>query len=154
MNPNHEHELEALVDRELKSLPPLSAPPGLASRILATIAAQASAPWYRRAWQTWPAGLQAGSFALLVAMFGGLCLGGWKLTHLAENTVAAQKVSGLFSLLDLAWNTVNVLLTALSQAIQHVGTGYLLAALTVVLLGYAAFVALGSVYLRFALVRR
>jgi hypothetical protein len=153
MNPNHEHELEALVDRELKSLPPLSAPPGLASRILATIASRA-VPWYRRAWQTWPVGLQAASFALLLAMFGGLCFGGWKLTYLAENTAAAQKVSGALSVLDLVWNTVNVLLTALGQAIQHVGTGYLLAAATVAVLGYAAFVALGSVYLRFALVRR
>ena len=54
MNPNHETELEALVDRELKSLPPLAAPPSLAPRILAALAARAAVPWYRRAWQEWP----------------------------------------------------------------------------------------------------
>jgi hypothetical protein len=154
MNPNHEHELEALVDRELKSLPPISAPTNLAPRILAAIAARAEAPWYRCAWQTWPLALRLSSLAVLMAVFAALCLGGGKATQLAGTSEAAQKVNGLLALLHFIWNTVAVLLDALSHVIQHLGTGVVFAAVAVMVLTYAVFLALGSACVRFAFVRR
>ena len=58
MKPNQDPRLEARIARELKSLGELPAPAGLASRVLRAIEARPSAAWDRRAWTTWPLGLQ------------------------------------------------------------------------------------------------
>jgi hypothetical protein len=157
MNPEpgtRNSELEALVDRELKALPPLTAPPNLAPRILAAIAARAEAPWYRRPWQTWPLALQAPSFALLLALFGTLCFGSWRFFQ--SETVAATtgKVGGILSVFDLVLRTLGALRDAGLQVIQHVGSGYVIGFALVVLTAYALCLALGTACVRFAYVRR
>ena len=50
-------ELEALVDRELRRLPPPRAPHTLLPRVMAAVEAWAQRPWYTRAWFAWPARL-------------------------------------------------------------------------------------------------
>lgn len=154
MNPNPEHELEALVDRELKSLPPLSAPPTLAPRILAALAARAEAPWYRRAWQTWPLPLQGASLAVLLALFGTICFGGWRLFQSEAVVETSAKVGGVLSVFELVIRTLGVLRDAGLQVIQHVGSGYVMGFAVVVLMAYAVCLALGSACARFALARR
>jgi hypothetical protein len=136
------------VDRALKALPPLSAPPTLAPRVLARLATRTEAPWYRRAWPSWPMALRTASLIVLLAMFGGLCFAGWKASHASSVTAATEKVSGAFALVSLAANTVSVLGNAAAQVMRHLGTG------VIVLLAYAACVAFGSFYLRFAFARR
>ena len=153
MNTKLDRELEALIDRELNSLPPLTAPGSLASRVMALVAARA-VPWYRRAWQTWPVALQTGSLVVLLALFGGLCTAGWKVSQGATVTEATQKVSGAFSLVNLVWKTVAVLGEAAAQVLQHLGTGFLVALFAVAIIGYATFLAFGSYYVRFAFARR
>lgn len=154
MNPNHEHELEALVDRELKALPPLQAPPNLAPRILAAIAARAETPWYRRAWQTWPQPLQGASLTLLLALFGTLCFGGWKLSQSEAVAATAGKASVVLSVFELGFRTLGVLRDAGVQVIQHIGSGYVLGFAVLVLMAYAMCLALGSACVRFAFARR
>lgn len=154
MNPNHEHELEALVDRELKSLPPLPAPPSLAPRILATIATRVETPWYRRPWTTWPLAMRVPSFALLLALFGGLCFGGWKLFQTNALTVTTTKVSGVFSVVDLTLRILAVLREAALQVVQHAGSVYVIGFAVMAFLAYALCLALGSACVRFAYVRR
>ena len=64
-------ELERHVDRALADLPPLGAPDTLLPRVLAAVQAWAARPWYRRAWLTWPIGLQIASAALLALTIAG-----------------------------------------------------------------------------------
>lgn len=154
MNPKPENELEALVDRELKSLPPLSAPPKLAPRILAALAARAEAPWYRRAWQTWPLPLQGASLAILLALFGTICFGGWRLFQSEAVVETSAKVGGVLSVFELMFRTLGVLRDAGVQVIQHIGSGYVMGFAVVALLAYAVCLALGSACARFALARR
>ncbi len=154
MNTNHEDPLAALIDRELKSLPPLTAPAALAPRIMARLAAQTEAAWYRRAWPTWSPALRAASLLVLLALFGGLCFAGWQATHAASVTAAAGKLSGGFALVSLAANTLSALGNAVVQVGRHLGPGVVVAAVTVVLLSYAACMAFGSFYFRFAFARR
>ena len=154
MNINHDHELETRIDRELKSLPPLAAPPTLAPRVLARLASQSEAPWYHRAWQTWPMALRTASFILLLAMFGALCFAGWKASPASSVTAATEQVSGAFALVSLAANTLSALGNSATQVMRHLGTGFIVAAGAVVLLAYAACVACGSCYVRFAFARR
>jgi len=154
MNANHDCELEARIDRELKSLPPLAAPPTLALRIMARLAGRAVAPWYRRAWPAWPAGLQLASLAVLLAMFGGLCFAGWQLSHAASVSAAAQKVGGVVSIASAAWRTLGVLVDAVLQVVRHLGTGFICALVVMGLAGYALLVGLGSACYRLAYARR
>ncbi len=154
MNANHGNELEAQIDRELKSLPLLAAPPTLAPRVMALVASRDTAPWYRRAWQTWPVALQAAALVVLLAMFGGLCFAGWQVSHAASTTAAAQRVGGAFSVVSVVWRTVGVLGDAAAQVIRHLGTGFICALVVVGLAGYAMLLGLGSCCYRLAYNRR
>ena len=154
MNPNHETELEALVDRELKSLPPLAAPPSLAPRILAALAARAEVPWYRRAWQDWPMMLQGSSLAVLLALFGMLCFGGWSFSQSEAVAVTTGKVNGVLSMFELALRTLGVLRDAGFQVVQNIGPGFVIGFAVLMIMAYAMCLALGSACVRFALVRR
>jgi hypothetical protein len=138
MNPNPEHELETLVDRELKSLPLLDAPPALAPRILAALA-RAEAPWYRQAWTTWPLALRTASFVLLSSLFGGLCAGAWSVYHSKGAAALTDKVGGLLSVFELVGRTLGVLRDAVVTVAQHVGPGYLIGFAVFVAVSYAVF---------------
>ena len=54
MKPELDPRLAALVDAELKKLPPLAAPESLARDVMAVLAARANTPWWHRAWWDWP----------------------------------------------------------------------------------------------------
>jgi hypothetical protein len=154
MNLNHDNELEALIDRELKSLPTLSAPASLASHVMSALAAQRRVPWYRAGWQTWPLTLRIASFVVLLALFAGLCLGGGKVWQVVSQSESAEKVNGTFSLLGLIGKTLAALGEAGLQVVRHIGTGYVLAGLALVAIAYAACMAFGSFYFKFAFTRR
>jgi hypothetical protein len=63
-------ELETLVHRELKRLPPPWAPHTLAPRVLAAVRLRVRRPWYARPWMTWPRAWQAVSLGALIALVG------------------------------------------------------------------------------------
>jgi hypothetical protein len=65
-------DLEQLIDRELRELAPPRAPGTLLPRVLLAVADEETAPWYSRAWVTWPREFQVFSAALLVLIVAGL----------------------------------------------------------------------------------
>ncbi len=65
-------DLERLVDRELKQLPPPRAPRTLLPRVMAAVEAGAPEPWYRQAWRTWPRVWQVVSAAAAIAIIAAL----------------------------------------------------------------------------------
>lgn len=154
MKPNPQDPLATFVDRELKALPPLTAPPSLAPRILAAIAARASLPWYRRAWQTWPVPLQAASFASLLAAFGTLCFGGGMVFQSPTVTATASKVGEAVSWFEFALRILGLVRDAVFQLVQQVNPLLLAGVGVMVLMAYALCLGLGSACLRFAYVRR
>src|SRR5688572_23208712 len=154
MNPEHEKQLEACVQRELSALGELQAPRGLAARILGTIEQRAAVPWYRRAWQTWPMAWQAASLIVLLAMFGGLCFGVVELSRVASGSAAGQQVSQWFVGFGVLWNAAGVLVNALGKAIQQLGLGVIVGFVLALAVGYAACFGLGTVYVRLAMARR
>jgi len=64
-------DLERLIDRELRALPPPRAPRTLLPRVMAAVRVSADRPWYARAWLTWPAGWQVASVLALLATAAG-----------------------------------------------------------------------------------
>jgi len=150
---DYEQQLEERLDRELKELPELQAPPALAARILSAVSRRAARPWYRRSWQAWPVSLRAASLPILLAMFGGLC---WTVSALAHTVVAApaiQKLVGELAGLRAIWRTLNVLGDAAILSFRHLGPAFVAAVFVALLLAYAACVALGTLSLRLAMAR-
>lgn len=85
-------ELERLIDRRLRALPALAAPPSLLPRVMSAARAWAARPWYAREWLTWPLGWQVGSVALMAALFTTILI----VTPAAQATLA-RAASSAFS---------------------------------------------------------
>jgi len=151
MNPNQDPRLETRITRELKSLGDLPAPAGLASRVLRALEARQSAPWYRRAWTTWPLGLQVASLVALVLAFGGICWLGGGVSQSATETVVAQKNTGWFAQLGFIWNLFRVFGETLVAVGNSLGKGTVIAIGLLIAAAYATCVGLGTAYVRFAL---
>jgi hypothetical protein len=155
MNPDYDKRLETAISRELKALPELAAPGALASRVMAAIEQRARVPWYRRSWQTWPAVLQAASLVVLLALFGGLCFGGWQLSQTGTATLALHRAGEWFSGLGVIGNVFNALVNAVVVVVvKKLGTGVIVACLVAVGTGYAMCIGAGTVYFRLAFAKR
>ena len=148
MNP--EPSLESLIDRELKSLPPLAAPGSLLPRVLAALEAHAALPWYRRAWQTWPRGGQILSLAALAAACAIFCLAGGHLS----NTSLVRPTGNAWGLAAVAANVLATLGQALLLALKHLNPTWLAAALLMLATGWFSCIGLGTALFRLAAVRR
>jgi hypothetical protein len=154
MNPEYEKQLEEAVRRELNTLDELQAPAGLAQRVMRAIELRAAAPWYRRAWQTWPVPLQIASAAVLLAAFGMLCYGSWQFTQTTMFASASHTAGGVLDFFGLVWRTVCLVASSIVLAVKSLGP-VVIAGITMVLLAaYAVCVGLGTVYVRLAFVRR
>jgi hypothetical protein len=143
---NRDYQLERQIDRELKTLPEIPAPATLIFRVMQAIAQRRALPWFRRAWQTWPAPLQVVSFVTLALLFTGTCLGVWEL-----GTMAVHHYGSALSVLGTIWTTITVLFGALVTAVNQLPRGVLIGCIAAVVLGYTMCAAMGTFC--FALIR-
>jgi hypothetical protein len=148
MNPEYEKPLEAQTDRALKQLPDLQAPRTLGPRVMAAIARQAELPWYRRAWQTWPAGLRTASLAVLVAFFGGLCLLAYDATHSAVFVQLTQNLGRWFSSFSFVGNTLSALAQSVALTVQHLGPMFIAACIGIMAAACLSCLGLGAAFMR------
>jgi len=154
MNADYEKQLETEIDRELKALPDLAAPRTLAPRVLAAIGRRASLPRRARSFQTWPIALQAAAVLFLVALFVGLCFAGWSLPETPVFVAAMRHITHGVSSLGSVLNAFGALAGAIALVVKNLGTGFLVALVFVLGLGYALCVSLGTVCVRLAFARR
>lgn len=148
MNPEYEKQLEARVRRELDALGELSAPPALANRILRTLELSAAAPWYRQSWEAWPLALRAASLTILLLAFGGLCLGGWELTH---GATGQGWFGDWFAATGALWETLAVLINTAVRLISQIGHGVLVIGATLMFAACVVCIGLGTAYVRLAM---
>ena len=154
MSSEYEKKLEVAIDRELKALPQVPAPGTLVSRVMAAIELRKALPWFRRAWHTWPGSLQGLFLVTMVALFSGICLGVWEASHTATFGLAIHKFGGWFSGLSALYTALNALAGAVVAIIKQINSTVLMALLCAAGLGYALFLALGTVYFRLAFAKR
>ncbi len=154
MSLEYERKLEAEIDRELKELPEIGAPSTLVSRVMAAIELRKALPWFRRAWHTWPGSLQGLFLVAMVALFGGICFGVWDASHGATFALAVHKIGGWFSSLSAIYTALSALAGAIVALIKQINSTILMALLCAAGLGYALFLALGTVYFRLAFAKR
>lgn len=147
MNPQPEKQLEAAIRRELDTLGELHAPPALAQRILQVIAQRAAAPWYRRAWPTWPLALRMASLVFLMAVFVGLSLGAWEIARGAGLFPAGNWFADAGAL----WRTCGVLANLPGTILGGFGMGVIVTSLGLLFAACVACLGLGSACVRLAL---
>jgi hypothetical protein len=85
-------DLERLIDRELRALPPPQAPRGLLPRIMTAVEDRAQRPWYTRAWLQWPVGWQLASALVLM---GVVATGSVLLPQLRDAVMALSFVANV-----------------------------------------------------------
>jgi len=151
MNLNPDPRLADRITRELQALGELPAPPDLAGRVLRSLQRRAAAPWYRRAWTTWPPGLQGAAVGLLAFGFVAVCWVAGAFSASAGEAIAAQQQTGWWHEIAAIWNLCRTLGSALVAIVEHFGTGLLLAVGALLAAAYAACVCLGTAYVRFAM---
>jgi hypothetical protein len=154
MKPEQQDPLERRVHQLLKALPEVTAPATLVPRVMASVAARFSLPWYRQSWQTWPFLLQVVTLVVVVASFGALTFAAWQLGRAAGLAAVRQEIGEMFSGVGAVWNVLSVLLGAIRLVVGRLGTGFLVGCLAAAALAYALFVGLGTVYLRLMFAQR
>lgn len=147
-----EHPLEAFVDRQLKALPELRAPSTLAPRILAAIAARASAT--ARGWHAWSLVTRVAAFVSLALVFAALCLSGWHLTQAPVVTQATEELSGWLAMLGALATAAEVILGSLVRVVKSLGPIWLSLFAAVLVAGWLSFLGLGAALTRLVWVRR
>src|SRR2546421_1198130 len=125
MNLDYEKQLEAEIDRQLKGLPPLTAPPTLASRVMAAIETRTASPWFANAWTAWPFALRTASLVTLLALFGGLSFAAWQLSHTGSDLVTRRFGGGL-SLLGGIWDVLSALVGAVALVFRNLSPMFLI----------------------------
>jgi hypothetical protein len=154
MSLEYEKNLEAAIDRELKSLPEIAAPTTLIARVMASIELRKALPWFRRAWDTWPGSLQGVFLIAMLVLFGGICFGMWEGTQTAGFALAIHKIGGWLSGFEAIWTTLNALAGAFVALIKQINSVVLIGFLCAAGLGYALFLALGTMYVHLAFAKR
>lgn len=150
MNPNHEPQLESAVQRALKALPELTAPPSVADRVMTAIAGRERAPWHRRPWAAWPPALRAASLALMLTVFIGLCFAGRELAQTQAIARSAQAAGQWISGLNCVRNLGDILAESALLVVKKMGAPWIVAGSVAAALVYAFFLGLGTVCFRLA----
>jgi hypothetical protein len=148
MNSELENQLEAEIDRQLKDLPDLVAPPNLVPRLINAVT-RPPAPWHVRPWYAWPAGLRAASVILALAMLAG-AIPGWRAIEPGLVGPMVTRLANWKAGLDCLWNAAGALAGAGTVILAHLGRGILLSCVALVALAYAACVGFGTVFVRLA----
>ena len=114
MNSQDRERLQAEVDAMLKGLPRRTAPRTLLPRVMAAIQTRAAMPWHRQSWQMWPLVPRVASLAILLSVFGGLCLAAWKLPQADAYASILGQLARWLSGPSSLWNVLCVLFNAAS----------------------------------------
>lgn len=153
MQPDQPSPFEHQLERALKSLPLNPAPPSLLPRVLAEIVRRSSLPWYRCAWDVWPRGVQIASLVALTALAIGLFYSGWEL--ILPGTVAlGEKLATVFGVLEALGSACRALIRAVPGWLLLLNPKILIAAAVLMFAMLGGCLGIGTVYYRFAFVRR
>lgn len=148
MPPEIDPKLEALIDEELRQLPPVAAPTTLVPRVLAAIQARAARPWWRQSWWNWPWVAQAALLLLALTIVSLLAGGGWWLGE--DVNAYSQQAAQKLGLLSTFWQSLQALAAALALLWEKTAGTLLIYVLAASLVLYLICLGLGTVFVRFA----
>lgn len=154
MNNPSDKQLEDLIHQQLKDQPDLNAPASLVPRVMRAITSPSSVLDCPRQWWTWRVELKIASAAaslLVLTLFVYAASQVWvEFPSLEEQSI----LTGLWRFGSLGVMLGETFANALLVVAKHVGLSWLAAAVSLILLMYAACVALGTLCVRLAVKSR
>jgi len=153
MDEKEQSELEQLIHRELRRLPPLKAPETLVHRVMLAVHEKQRAPWWQRSWLAWPVGMQVSSLLILLVSAGivSYLLGAaWDGVNVLS---VWQRVTASFAWLRPFWEIASAVANTVAVVFRAADQRLLLAGVGVVVAAYLACVGLGTVCVRLAFKR-
>ncbi len=150
---NSDPKWERWLDRQLKDMPPLTAPPSVLAQVMAAVARHEQ-PWYRRSWQQWPLSLQVGTALALSLVFAGICFAGWRVPTFGPVASGLDTARSWWSTGCVWFNALGALAEAGRLVVKNLGSGFVIGCLVALGLAYATCLGLGTVYVRLAMPRR
>jgi len=136
MAPEIDKNLERLIHRQLKELPPLKAPPVLLMRVLSAARARQALAWWQQPIWHWPTWVKAAFVVIAAGIMMSLTGGTWWAGELAANPPEfanrgidmaqslAGTVSPLTNVMSVLWRSF--LQTAVISALAVAGVMYLI----------------------------
>lgn len=151
MEPEIDPKLDKLLDAELKKLPLIPAPSGLAPRVMAILAARQFLPWWRRSWWDWPMAAKAAFLFVAIVIAGAFGGGGVLLDQGVVDY--SQQVAERLAPASTLWNTAASLRTAAGLLWDRAAQPLLVTLLIAAGLLYVVCVGVGTACVRSALKR-
>lgn len=153
MRPTPESELEQWLDRELRALPPRSAPVDLAPSVLRAVARYEQRPWWRRSFAYWPIPVRLLFLASTSGLAGLLVYFSWGLSVGASWDILRAEAGDLAGRLELV-RALGGAMGSTALALGRAGGNWVFWGGAGVLAGcYAMTVALGTACYRLAIHR-
>jgi hypothetical protein len=149
MNSEFENQLEAEIDRHLKDLPDLAAPPNLIPRVMTAIARPAT-PWRVRPWYAWPISAQIASVTLALGLLLA-AIPGWRVVEPALTGPMASRFAPWRAGVACLWNAARAVVGAAPVVVEHLNKVTLLSCVAVMVMGYVVCVGFGTVFVRLTL---
>lgn len=154
MNTEDENRLEAEIDRELKTLCDLKAPPGIVSRVMMAIDRPRKSAWYLLPWPDWHPALRGAALAVLVAVFGAASLAVWQISRAMHWGPAEQHLAASFSPVGGLWRALRVVGITFYSTVRALPTGLVLVWAVAAGAAYAFCAGLSTAVFKFAFARR
>lgn len=148
MPPEIDSKLEAIINQELRRLPPVAAPKTLVPRVMTAIQARAIQPWWRQSCWNWPLVVQAAFLLSALAIASLMAGAGWWFGD-DINAYSQQAVQQLGAL-SAFWQLLGSLAAALVLLWQKIAQPLLVYVLVASLILYLLCLGVGTVFVRFA----
>lgn len=147
--PDDKH-LEQFIDRQLKKLPERQAPETLIGNVMASLAARAELPWYKKPWSDWPRLHQNLFLATLVSVLAAVA---WFIAPVAD-AVSLSALSEKARVVSWIPEVLQHLFSSAGVVAKSVRYEWILAGFAACAISYAWCVAAGVAVFRVASQRR
>ena len=150
MTPEDDRELERLIHKTLRDLPPRRAPRSLESRVLAAIAREVALPWWQKGFVHWPVAARVAFFVLSTVLIAG----GLQVTAGVNVPAIIGGVAQQFVWIDTISTLASATADFCNAVFRSIPPVWLYGGLAFVAMMYAALFGLGAAAYRTLYARR
>lgn len=144
MNPLNEKDLEQLIHRELRALPPRRAPRTLEHRVLAAIEQRAAIAWWHKSWSYWPTPVRAVFAAVATVFAGSVVAACYALLSGGDITTVSTAVTERLGIFVQLYSIATWIFDFAAYLLGSIPPLWLYGGLTFAVVMYLAFFGLGA----------
>jgi hypothetical protein len=153
MSDRFEHEWAQRLDRELKALPDVEAPPTLMARVMARVESCPAARQRWWSWHAWSPACRGVALAVLTACFAAAVFGAWHLWEMRATASLLSQAQECLAAVGTVARALCVLAGTLLLSFKEVNPAILAACGLIAAFSYFVCIGAGTLAVRFALVR-